>query len=74
MFNAALNYQKTTNHIVRIDFKKAIIINEEDNIHKIDKVNGIYLIKTEENNLENNENNMSKQKQLTLTPSTIYGN
>jgi len=70
MFKAALNYQKTTNHIVRIDFKKAIIIDEEDNIHKIEKINGIYLIKTQENNIESNEHTVSKQKQLTLAPNT----
>lgn len=75
LFNVAVNYQKNTNHIIRIDFNKGIIVDENDNIKKIEKINGIYFIKTDENS-ETKENEMSYQKQLTLTPNntSIYNN
>ena len=52
------------------------MVDEYENIKKIDKENGEYIIKSNENGIQKEENTedytKSYQKQLTLTPNTMY--
>lgn len=69
LVNAALDYQRSTGHIIRIDLGRGIVVDENDNIKKIEKVNGIYSIKTDEIKTDsNNQSTISYQKQLVMTP------
>lgn len=67
LFNVALNYQLNTNQIIRIDLQKGVIVDEQDNIMKIEKENGQYTIIKDENGIDKDvtpEKTTSYQKQL----------
>lgn len=77
LFNIALLYQQDLNQVIRIDLKKQIIVDEEDNIMRIQKENGEFTIIKEENEKQQEETvEKVNQRQLTLKPNTntIYSN
>lgn len=80
LFQAAITYQLNSNKLIRIDIKKGVIVDPEDNIMKIEKQDGNYVVlngedKTEKSNVSE-ENVIQHQKQFVLTsnPNTIYTN
>ena len=75
MFQIAKNQQQNIQKIIRIDLKKGIIVDDENNIMKIEKVNGEFTITKNENGVEKEES-VKKTFQNTLTPSknTSYSN
>ena len=62
--------------IIRIDLEKGIIVNEQNQIMKIEKNNGNFSITKEENGVKKEIKIKEKSFQKTLTPSnnTIYSN
>lgn len=79
LFEIADNYQKNSNQVIKVDLKKAVMVDEQDNIMKIQKENGKYSIKIDENAVQKKETpkqEIGYQKQLDLKPSmnTIYSN
>lgn len=76
LFLSAYEYQKNNKNIIRIDFKKSIIVDNKDNIIKINKNNNEYSISKEKNTVQKEEKIQGKTYQKTLTPSpnTIYSN
>lgn len=75
LFQIANDYQQNIDGVIRIDLKKGIIVDELDNIMKIEKNNGEFSIIKDENGIEKEEV-QEKSYQKTLTPSrnTIYNN
>ena len=73
LYQIANNYQQGIEGVIRVDLKKGIIVDELDNISKIEEVNGEFTIIKEDNGIEKEEN-ATKSFQKTLTPSrnTIY--
>ena len=76
LFKVANEYQQTIPGIIKLDLRKGIIVDEFDNIMQIEKNNGEFSIKIEENGIEKNIEVKPKTYQKTLTPSTntIYSN
>lgn len=80
LFQAALNYQLDTNKTIRIDLKNSIIIDENDNIMKIENKEGNYSIIIDQDNTEksdiNSETIKQPQKQFVLSSknNTMYNN
>ncbi|MBR6690872.1 MAG: hypothetical protein IKL65_06025 [Bacilli bacterium] len=77
LYNAANNYQQTLDTgVIRVDLKKGVIVDELDNIMKIEKENDQFSIIKEENGIKKEEQVKQKTFQKTLTPSknTIYSN
>lgn len=74
-FIAAAEYQKESNHIIRVDLNRGIVVDENDNIKKIEFENGIFFIRDEDQSKKNEKSN-SYQKQLTMpiSTNTIYNN
>lgn len=78
LYIAANEYQQNITGVIRVDLKRAVIVDENDNIMRIEKENGEIVIKgddeLEANTKEGNEKQMSKGRQLTLrpNPNTIY--
>lgn len=76
LYKIAMNYQQNIPGLVRIDLNKSVMVDEYENIKKIDKENGEYVIKSDENGIQKEEKTeeytKSYQKQLTLTPNTMY--
>jgi len=80
-FNIATNYQLDMQNLIRVDLERQIIVDEFDNIMKIEITNGEISIIGDDNKeieieSEDKEIEMSKSFQKTLTPSpnTIYSN
>lgn len=75
LFQIANNYQQGIDGVIKVDLKKGIIVDELDNISKIEEVNGEFTIIKEENG-KKKEETTTKSFQKTLTPSrnTIYSN
>lgn len=78
LYQIANNYQKDIDGVLKIDLQKGIIVDEQDNIMRIEKnSSGIAIIK-EENGVEKEEvkeeNVKVHQKTLTPSPNTIYSN
>lgn len=73
LFQIANNYQQGIEGVIRVDLKKGIIVDELDNIARIEEINGEFTIKKDENGIEKDET-ATKSFQKTLTPSrnTIY--
>ena len=60
---------------IRVDLKKGIIVDENNEIMKIEKNNGEISIIKEENGVEKEEvTQKTFQKTLTPSPNTIYSN
>lgn len=80
LVRAALNYQLGSDKKLRIDLDRAIIVDEENNIIKIEKKDGEYHVVMDQDSSEK-DNIISEQieqpsKQFILTPNkdTIYSN
>lgn len=75
LYAAAMQYQKESNHVIRVDLTRGITVDENDDIKKIENENGIYFVKDEEK-IKDNEKDTSYQKQLTMpnNTNTIYSN
>jgi len=75
LFIAAQDYQQGIDGVIRIDLNKGIIVDEQDNIMKIEKNNGQYIIIQEGENVQK-QVTQEKTYQKTLTPNrnTIYSN
>lgn len=76
LFQIANDYQQNTDGVIRVDLKKGVIVDELDNIMKIEKNNGEFSITKDENGVEKEVIQKEKSYQKTLTPSrnTIYSN
>ena len=77
LFNIVDNYQQNRSDVLRIDLKKGVIVDEQNNISKIEKINGEFQIKSDDNSLEKEatqEQLKPKQRVLTPSPNTIYSN
>ena len=75
LFQIANNYQQNIQGIIRIDLQKGIIVDENDNIMKIEKNNGEISITKDDNVVEREEvKQKTFQKTLTPNPNTIYSN
>lgn len=69
LFQIAESYQKDSNGVICVDLKKGIIVDEDDNIMKIEEVNGEFTITKNENGVEKQEQ-PTKVHQKTLIPNT----
>lgn len=77
LYNVADNHQQNVDGVIRVDLSRGIIVDEQDNIMKIEKNNGEYTIIKEENGVEkqvNQEKTYQKQRVLTPSQNTIYSN
>lgn len=76
LFQIARNYQQSVEGVIRVDLKKGIIVDKLDNIIKIEKNNGEFVIIKDENGVQKEEEVNKKSFQKTLKPNnnTIYGN
>ncbi|MBQ9072493.1 MAG: hypothetical protein IJY25_04995 [Bacilli bacterium] len=75
LFQAANNYQQTIEGVIRVDLEKGIMVDEENTIMKIEKENGEYVVKFDNDSPENEiteQKNIGYQKQLRPNPNTIY--
>lgn len=75
LFQVANDYQQSIEGVIRVDLKKGIMVDEQDNIIKIEKKNGEFSVIRDENGVQKEEV-QEKSYQKTLTPSrnTIYSN
>lgn len=73
LFQVANYYQQNIEGVIKIDLKKGIMVDEQDNIIKIEKNNGEFSIIKDEDGIQKEEI-QEKSYQKTLTPSrnTIY--
>ena len=75
LFQIAQSYRKDSNGVIRIDLKKGIIVDENDNIMKIEEVNGEFIITKTENGVEKQQQaDKSPQKRLTASRNTLNSN
>ncbi len=77
LYGIALMYQQDKSDPIRVDLNKGIIVDKDNNIAKIQKENGEFIIKGDENTKENeNVQEKTYQKQMVLKPSndTLYSN
>ena len=77
LYGIALMYQQDKNEPIRIDLNKGIIIDKANNISRIQKENGEFSIRNDEDPKENeNVQERTYQKQMVLTPNkdTLYNN
>jgi len=76
MWNTVANYQLNTNGILRIDIEKKVIIDENENIMKIENRDGEFTIsgQTNEVTFKNEEKENTHQKKLMPNTNTIYSN
>ena len=74
LFNTALLYEQNIDGNIRIDFNKEVIVDEDNNIFKIEKSNGEYSVIKGENGVEHNPVVKNKSYQKTMKPSqnTLY--
>ena len=74
LFQAANDYQQDIEGVIRVDLKKGIIVDELDNIMKIEKNNGEFSTIKDENGIEKDVEVKEKTFQKTLNPAnhTIY--
>ena len=75
LFQVSDNYQQSLDGVIRVDLKKGIIVDENDDIMKIQKRNGEFAIMKEEDGIEKEATQAkSYQKTLTTSKNTIYSN
>lgn len=74
IFGIAVDYQQSINELIRVDLKKGIIVDKEDNIMKIEKENGEFHIVGDENAEKTKTEEKSYQKVITPTNNSIYSN
>ena len=75
LFQIAQSYRKDSNEVIRIDLKKGIIVDDNDNIMKIEEVNGEFIITKMENNVDKQQQaDKAPQKRLTASRNTLNSN
>ncbi len=76
LFNVATNYQLTNNYPLRIDIERGIVVGEDNNIIKIQNVDGEFSISGNDLQSENKQEieQQTYQKKLTPNHNTIYSN
>lgn len=78
LYNVAINHQRNVDTPIRIDINKGIIVDEANNISKIEKHNGEFTVISSNDGVQKEQKieEPTKQKQRVLTPSTntIYSN
>lgn len=75
LFQVANDYQQSIDGIIRVDLTKGIMVDEQDNIMKIEKNNGkFYIIKDEKSAKKEKAQEKSFQKTLKPSTNTIYSN
>ena len=75
LFQIAQSHRKDTNGVIRVDLKKGIIVDEDDNIMKIEEVNGEFIVTKNENGVEKQEQpTKAPQKKLTASRNTLNNN
>lgn len=77
LYNIAANYQIDNKIKIRIDLSKGVFIDEDENIMTIEKENGNFIIKGDQNTDTNEiSQEQTMQKQFVLKPnqSSIYNN
>ena len=75
LYNAAVDYEQSINDVIRLDLNKGIIVDELDNIIKIEKKDGEVIIIKDNKVVEKKDSNVKTyQKKLTPTPNSIYSN
>lgn len=75
LFQIAQSYRKDSNEVIRIDLKKGIIVDDNDNIMKIEEVNGEFIITKTENNVDKQQQaDKAPQKRLTASRNTLNSN
>lgn len=78
LFNLAANYQLDSSEPIRIDFERGLIVNEANDIMKIDNKDGVLTIvdeKKEQKSVSEPQENMGpkvNQKKLIPSPNTLY--
>lgn len=77
MFFTAKQYEESSEKTINVDFQKEVIVNNNDEIMKLNNYNGIYQIQDDNTQKENNENNIEAkgktfQKSLVPNPNSIY--
>lgn len=75
LFQIAQSYQQGVEGVIRVDLKKGIIVDEADNIMRIQETNGEFTITKNENGVEKQQQpTKAPQKKLTASKNTIYSN
>ncbi|MBE6139192.1 MAG: hypothetical protein E7174_01620 [Firmicutes bacterium] len=75
LFQIANDYQQNIDGTIRVDLKKGVIVDELNEIMKIEKNNGEFTIIKDENGVEKEEvKEKTFQKTLTPNRNTIYSN
>ena len=74
LYRCAVNYQVDNNILVRLDIKKGVMVDENDNIIKVENIDGKYVIKNESTNKEEKTDIKDKVMTLKMNPNTIYSN
>jgi len=76
IFKTIANYQLDISKIVKVDIDKEVIVDENNNIMKIEKKDNQYLILGDNNQIKESTELEKEPKtfQKTLTPSTLYTN
>ena len=76
IFKTVANYQLDISGVVKVDIDKEVIVDENDNIMKIEKVDDQYLILGDNNQIKESTELEKEPKtfQKTLAPSTLYTN
>ena len=73
IFQIAKNYQQNIDGVIKVDLKKGVMVDELDNIMKIEENNGEFSITKNENGIEKEEKTTKTfQKSLTPSRNTIY--
>lgn len=77
IFDVVVNYQLDNPKPIRVDLDRGLIVDSENTINKVDKINGEYYIRSEnEEKTRSEEKKEEKTFQKSLTPnlSTLYSN
>lgn len=74
LFQVAKDYQEELGKSIRLDFKKGIIVDDLDNIMKIEEQNGEFTVIKGEDGIEKKETVKTFQKKITPSSNTIYSN
>ena len=75
LYQVADQHQQNIDGVIRVDLQKGIIVDELDNITKIEKNNGEYNLINDDNTIvKHQEQEKSYQKTLTPSRNTMYSN
>ena len=74
IYRCAVNYQVDNTFLVRLDIKKGVMVDEDDNIIKVENIDGKYVIKNENTDTKEKTDTKDKVMTLKINPNTIYSN